>query len=62
MAAAREQRPMYVGIDVGGTNIATALVREDGKILARRRSRTPEAIEAYNRAPGRKAILIHVTC
>jgi glucokinase len=33
---------LYVGVDVGGTNIATALVRESGEILARGKRRTPK--------------------
>jgi len=32
---------MYVGVDVGGTNIAAALVAPSGKIVARARNRTP---------------------
>ncbi|MFO7956591.1 MAG: ROK family protein [Candidatus Brocadiia bacterium] len=33
--------PLYVGVDVGGTNITTALVREDGDIIERNKNRTP---------------------
>lgn len=33
--------PLYVGVDVGGTNIAAALVESPGTIVARARNRTP---------------------
>ncbi len=36
--------PLYVGVDVGGTNIATALVRRTGDIVARNRARTPRDV------------------
>jgi len=37
----KRREPQYVGIDVGGTNITTALTLADGRIIARRRQRTP---------------------
>jgi glucokinase len=36
-----EQTPLYAGLDVGGTNIAAALVQESGEVCARARVRTP---------------------
>jgi glucokinase len=33
---------LYVGVDVGGTNIAAALVRESGEVVARGKRRTPQ--------------------
>ena len=38
---ARRQTRLYVGVDVGGTNIAAALVNAAGNVLARERRRTP---------------------
>ncbi len=40
MAQAKEKK-LYVGVDVGGTKILAALVRPDGRVLARRRIATP---------------------
>jgi len=39
--AGTDQDELFVGVDVGGTNIATALVSVSGRIVARRRARTP---------------------
>jgi len=38
---ARTEASFYVGVDVGGTNIAAALVAESGAIVARHRKLTP---------------------
>ena len=38
---AKEKQSLFVGVDVGGTNITTLLVEGDGKVLARNRGRTP---------------------
>jgi len=35
-------KALYVGVDVGGTKISAALVRSDGKILAREKTSTPK--------------------
>jgi glucokinase len=37
----KSKPPLYVGADVGGTNITTLLVEESGRIVARNRGRTP---------------------
>ena len=41
MGGKNRRSALYVGVDVGGTNITTALVRASGEILARKRNRTP---------------------
>jgi glucokinase len=41
MAAGDKTRTLCVGVDVGGTNIAAALVDPAGRVLARHRNRTP---------------------
>ena len=38
---AKSKSPLYVGADVGGTNITTLLVEESGRVIARNRGRTP---------------------
>ena len=38
---ARSKTSLYVGADVGGTNITTLLVEESGRVIARNRGRTP---------------------
>ena len=38
---AKRKTSLYVGADVGGTNITTLLVEESGRVIARNRGRTP---------------------
>ncbi len=38
---AKEKSSLFVGVDVGGTNITTLLVEGAGRVLARNRGRTP---------------------
>ncbi len=39
---AKEKKSLFVGVDVGGTNITTLLVEGAGGVLARNRGRTPQ--------------------
>ncbi|WP_291314245.1 ROK family protein [Corynebacterium sp. UBA2622] len=43
-------RPLTVGFDIGGTNVRAGVVDGDGRIVARRETRTPEGDEALTAA------------
>ncbi len=43
---AKTKAQLIVGVDVGGTKIAAALVKRDGKIVARRKRKTPRHTSA----------------
>jgi len=41
MAKASDDKRIYLGVDIGGTKVQASLVEESGKILSRKRCRTP---------------------
>lgn len=41
MAKKRKNNKLYLGVDVGGTKILAALIRESGKVVGRKRCSTP---------------------